>query len=56
MTDKAARACLIRAEYLGHNGTDWTASWRAHSGDPERSNRLIMNTHSGDHEHRLARA
>ncbi len=28
----------------------------AHSGDPERSNRLIMNTHSGDHEHRLADA
>jgi hypothetical protein len=28
----------------------------AHSGDCERSNRLIMNTRSGDHEHRLADA
>ncbi len=33
-----------------------TRALAAHSGDPERSNRLIMNTHSGDHEHRLARA
>jgi len=33
-----------------------TMNLRAHSGDPERSNRLTMNTHSGDHEHRLADA
>jgi len=36
--------------------TESTLRQSAHSGDPERSNRLIMNTHSGDHEHRLADA